>query len=137
MKLTLKRSIYLPQGTLGHLFLNGAPFCSTLERPAPQFPADVHCIPEGTYRVTIYDSPHFGRLMPLLMDVPGHSGIEIHWGNYPLDSKGCVLVGDSQSVDGDKPAIWNTRATFEQLFPEIQDAQAEGCTITIQDDSGS
>ena len=72
--------------------------------------------------------------MPLLMDVPGHQGIEIHWGNYPDSSRGCILVGMSQSMDGDKPAIWNTRAAFDSLFPEIEGAQAEGCTISVIDD---
>ena len=81
-----------------------------------------------------YDPPHFGRIMPLLMDVPGHQGIEIHWGNYPDNSRGCILVGMSQSMDGDKPAIWNTRAAFDSLFPEIEGAQAEGCTISVIDD---
>lgn len=140
MKLELQRDAQTAQGTTGQLLLDGAPFCITLERPAAQF-GDAHpCIPAGQYRVVLYHSPHFGRVMPLLADVPLRSGIEIHWGNYVRDFEGCIGVGLSRSTlpDGG-PAIWNSRETFDKLFAAIEAAlarraedQAEGCTITIR-----
>ncbi|MGH9687742.1 MAG: DUF5675 family protein [Candidatus Acidiferrales bacterium] len=140
MKLELQRDVQTGQGTTGQLFLDGAPFCFTLERPAARFGDPHPCIPAGEYRVTLYHSPHFGRMMPLLADVPGRDGIEIHWGNYVENTDGCILVGSSTSLLADgNPAIWNSRETFDKLFAAIDAAlarrapgQAEGCTITIR-----
>lgn len=134
MKLELQRDLQTALGTTGRMFLDGAQFCVTLERPASRF-GDAHpCIPAGDYRVVLYESPHFGRSMPLLRDVPGRTGIEIHWGNFVSDFQGCIGVGSARSTlrDG-RPAIWNSRAAFDQLFAAIDAVHAEGCTISIRD----
>jgi len=129
MNLVLQRQTKSPQSTQGEMTLDDQHVCWTLERPLPEYPADFHCIPAGTYPISLYPSPHFGRLMPLLA-VPGHSGIEIHYGNYPLDSKGCILVGKEKSQD----AVWHSREMFAELFPVIQAAiEGEGCSIEIRD----
>jgi hypothetical protein len=134
VKLELQRDRQSEKGTTGRLFVDGAPFCVTIERPAAQF-GDAHpCIPAGEYRVVLYHSPHFGRLMPLLEGVPGRSGIEIHWGNFVSDFEGCIGVGSSRGdlPDG-SPTIWNSRTTFDALFTAIQSAQSEGCAIVVRD----
>jgi hypothetical protein len=107
----------------GEMMIQGFHAAWTLERPAV-------AIPSGTYKITLYSSPHFGRLMPMLNDVPGRSYILIHWGDYPVNSDGCILVGELCSKD----AIWNTEKKFTELFLPIQAAvETEGCFITIYD----
>lgn len=134
MRLELQRDSQTAQGTTGRLLVDGAPFCVTLERPAEQFGGAHACIPAGDYRVVLYESPHFGRLMPLLEDVPGRMGIEIHWGNFVSDFEGCIGVGSARStLPNGQPAIWKSRATFDKLFSAIQTAQVQGCTISIRD----
>ncbi|HVB87866.1 MAG TPA: DUF5675 family protein [Candidatus Dormibacteraeota bacterium] len=167
MRLELVRDRQTRQGTTGHLFLGAsgvrvpdkrvpgglaaensmdtpnanAPFCVTLERPAVRFGDPHPCIPAGEYRVVLYESPHFGRTMPLLADVPGRSGIEIHWGNFVRDFEGCIGVGAwrGQMPDG-SPTIWSSRETFDRLFCAIEPAlllalesEAEACVINIRD----
>jgi len=69
--------------------------CSTLEN------ADF-IIPDGTYQLTNTMSPRFKKILPLLGNVPGRSGIRIHTGTKPEHSKGCVLVtafGKQQIID--------------------------------------
>ena len=69
--------------------------CSTLEN------ADF-IIPEGTYQLTNTMSPRFKKILTLLGNVPGRSGIRIHTGTKPEHSKGCVLVtafGKQQIID--------------------------------------
>ena len=59
--------------------------CDTLEN------AD-YLIPALIYRVTVTQSPKFRRLLPLLNQVPGRSGIRVHRGTKPEHSLGCILV---------------------------------------------
>ena len=82
-----------PKGSAitGRLVINGRYFCNTLERVGYQIPA--LCYP---VRVTM--SPRFKRLLPIVQNVPGRSGIRIHRGSKPEHSSGCVLVvGDNNS----------------------------------------
>ena len=82
-----------PQGTAitGRLVINGRFFCNTLERKGYEIPA--LCYP---VRVTM--SPRFKRLLPIVQNVPGRSGIRIHRGSKPEHSSGCVLgVGDNNN----------------------------------------
>ena len=51
-----------------------------------------YIIPVGTYPVLVTFSPRFKRILPLIGNVPGRSGIRIHRGTKPEHSKGCVLV---------------------------------------------
>ena len=51
-----------------------------------------YIIPVGTYPVSVTFSPRFKRMLPLIGNVPGRSGIRFHRGTRPEHSKGCVLV---------------------------------------------
>ena len=73
------------------------PICDTLEN------AD-HLVPALIYRIAVTHSPHFHRLLPVLCQVPGRSGIRFHRGTRPEHSKGCILV----SAENEKQltALW-------------------------------
>ena len=76
-----------PKGSAitGRLVINGRFFCNTLERKGYEIPA--LCYP---VRVTM--SPKFRRLLPIVQNVPGRSGIRFHRGTKPQHSTGCILV---------------------------------------------
>ena len=63
-----------------------------------------YIIPKGTYLVSVTYSPRFKRMLPLIGNVPGRSGIRIHRGTKPEHSKGCVLV--SATVEQKLTAQW-------------------------------
>lgn len=131
MQLALQRDPFRTGATTGNLFVNGVAFCVTLE---PSAIATFPRISTGKYQVEIAFSPRFRRAMPHVMNVPGRDGILIHWGNYAENTDGCILVGETKGVLNDgAPAIWNSRETFDKLYQELQDAQAEGITIEVED----
>ena len=69
--------------------------CATLENVD-------YIIPEGTYQMVNTMSPRFKKILPLVSNVPGRSGIRVHTGTKPEHSKGCVLVsafGRDQIID--------------------------------------
>lgn len=130
MQLTLQRRWLTPISTCGELFIDGARFSFTLELPIKDGKPG-SAIPAGTYKVTTYPSPHFSRLMPLL-EVPGRETIEIHWGNRPVDTRGCILVGNLHSQGADW--IGESRLAFDALWAQAQGPMERGeCTITLTD----
>jgi hypothetical protein len=125
MRLTLQRGIPAKVSVPGELFFGGEHEAFTLERIAV-------VIPSGVYKLGLYPSPHFNRLMPILLDVPGRSDILLHWGNYPQNSDGCILVGEQRDLASEE--IFSTREAFNELFPLIQaGVNTEGCEIEILD----
>ena len=51
-----------------------------------------YLVPALIYKVAVTRSPKFQRLLPILEQVPGRSGIRFHRGSLPEHSKGCILV---------------------------------------------
>lgn len=96
----------------GEMFLDGGFFCFTLERIEVMIPA-------GTYPVELRQSPRFGTEVPWIKDVPGRQWIEIHYGNFPADTEGCVLVGYGEG----KEVIWTSRKAFDDLVKLIREAE--------------
>lgn len=136
MELELKRDKLGARATLGHLFVDGAYECETLEdvyRPPP-LPKVPHftCIPCGRYEVVITYSPRFKLDMPLLLNVPDFKGVRIHPGNNAIDTDGCLLVGKERVGD----TILHSRDAYAALFQKIDAARARGelvhITITIE-----
>jgi len=130
----LNRYRFLPDRTLGNMMLPGSdnPFCQTLEdtvrkdpNPAtPQNEGKVYgetAIPAGTYKMILSYSPHFLKVMPEVLNVPGYSGIRIHSGNRPQDTLGCILVGMvMQTAGGEDIELTNSRDVWNDLMDELE-----------------
>lgn len=117
--------------TMGRLFVNDKFQCYTLEPPLPKYKIQIkpYCIPEGVYDVTLdVVSPKyrnrlpykkFGGRVPRLLGVPGFSGVLIHIGNNPKDTRGCILVGATcghiRLFDSTKAylALWHKLSSFK------------------------
>ena len=116
MEILIQRTSYDNQCTQGTMSLNGAQFCYTLEPRQDQSQGKPYCIPAGRYQITLYTSPHFGFVVPLLQNVPGFEDVEIHIGNSAADTHGCTLVAESQTTD------WQSNSTvaFKALMQQLQ-----------------
>ncbi len=140
VKLAIKRIHYDPDYAVGELSLDGIRICYTLEdavREKPGMPVEAWkiqnntAIPSGEYVVDITHSQRFGRPMPLLIGVPGFTGVRIHAGNTSEDTEGCILVGNDW---GGGDWIGNSRAAFKPLFAKLLAAKARGELITLEID---
>ena len=90
----LTRGPSTDEGTFGLLQFDGSTLHTT-ELPWKENRTGESCVPVGTYRCEIVNSPRFGRVYGL-RDVPGRQNILIHAANYGGDkSKGlrCELLG--------------------------------------------
>lgn len=98
-----------PDFTEGSLSIDGEHFCDTLEDPVREL-KDLNgdgdfmdpgegkiygdtAIPAGRYRVALTYSPAFDKILPLLENVPGFTGIRMHGVRSKLGTKGCIGVG--------------------------------------------
>lgn len=84
-------------------------------------------IPEGSYPVAITKSPRFKAWLPLLIGVPNFEGIRIHAGNYPDDTKGCILVGENKLVG----MVVNSRIWLKRIVNRITEARERDETVWI------
>jgi hypothetical protein len=129
MKLELTRLVRTEKSTIGELYVNGKFECYTLEdveRKEKVFGETA--IDKGTYQVVVTYSNAFKQNMPLLLNVPKFQGIRIHSGNTAKNTLGCILVGQTRSVD----FIGNSRSAYKSLFSKIKDAaKKEKIYITI------
>ena len=127
MKLEVKRQWFTSRSTVGELIVDGVHFCYTLEPPTRDDEIKPRAIPAGTYEVRIGWSPRHHRLIPMVGGVPGFSGVEIHIGNYPRDTEGCLLVGRTKDED----EVGESTATFVRLFSMLSEAEARSEEVTI------
>ena len=86
--------------------------CDTLEN------AD-YLVPALIYRIGVTQSPKFKRLLPVLQQVPGRTGIRFHRGSRPEHSKGCILVSAENEIQ--LTALWlKEQNEHEESRIEIQ-----------------
>lgn len=127
MNLLVTRHTFTTLSTVGNLAVNGEQFGFCLEPPKrDEKPC---CIPLGSYDVEILWSPKHERLLPHVQNVPGFEEIEIHIGNFPKDTEGCLLIGQYAGPNPD--FIGGSKKAFDQLFLLMTDAVERGEAITI------
>jgi hypothetical protein len=106
MKLVLIRT-YHPRGTNGLLYMDGRPFCYTIELPWRNNEVQRSCIPEGCYPVIPRSSDKFNNHL-LLTNVPDRDLILIHPANNAIkELQGCIapvstLTGQGNGLDSRK-----------------------------------
>ena len=132
MTIHVDRYDVTPTRVIGRMLIDGLLACYTLEDPIRDGAkvTGETAIPAGTYSVIITPSAHFGRLLPLLQDVPGFTGVRLHGGNSVADTAGCLLLGMKRSVDTISdclPALTQVQASIAHAL-----ASGESVTLTIQ-----
>ena len=129
MKLQITRFKNIKDGTLGkfELFFNGRIFLEgyTLEPAGPDTTArgKDRRIPAGLYQIVWHRSARFNRVLPVLFNeqVPKDRYLEIHAGNHPKHTEGCILVGKWANDEG----VFESVKTLEALLSFIQGKDLE------------
>ena len=137
MQLLLQPLEKTPLTTISSLFIDGVWECFVLEdafREEEGVPVEewkipgVTAIPAGRYRIDITMSARFHKRLPILIDVPGYSGVRIHPGNTAADTEGCLLPGKSRGSN----CVGNSRDAFDKLFKTLSLAHTAGEEIWIE-----
>jgi hypothetical protein len=137
MKIVVDRLQKDEDVTIGGMTVDGEWQCWSLEDPVREMPGQpvstwkIHgktAIPAGTYKVIIDMSARFNRLLPLLIDVPGYSGVRIHAGNTAADTEGCILVGNERLAK----SLARSQLALAPLMAKMTEAKRKGETITLE-----
>lgn len=133
MILEVRRRIKGDTYTISDLFINDVLFCQMLEDQDRglmfQMPLEEikkikvwgkTAIPTGVYEMVFNYSAKFKRELPLLLNVPGYTGIRWHPGNTDVDTEGCQLPGKEG-----KRMVTNSVATFNKLMPILKKASKQ------------
>ena len=129
MRIELVRIAFKETYTIGKLYVDGKYFSDVLEDVDRGLDSSMTeseilkkkvkgqtAIPTGHYAINITYSPKYKRIMPLLLDVKGFSGIRIHSGNSSKDTEGCLLVGKNKKVG----MVLESRDTYQRLFKMME-----------------
>lgn len=129
MRIELVRIAFKDTYTIGKLYVDDTYFCDVLEDKDRGLDSSMTeseilekkvkgqtAIPTGHYVINITYSPKYKRMMPLLLDVKGYSGIRIHSGNTSKDTEGCLLVGKNKKVG----MVLESRDTYQRLFKMME-----------------
>ena len=140
MRLTLKRIANRPTYCIGKLYINGKYWSDVLEDTDRGLDSTMTeeeikkikvkgetAIPTGIYKIILNYSPKFKKVMPLLTNVKGYSGVRIHSGNSAKDTEGCLLVGLNTVVG----RLTNSKNTYNALFKRLQQKGSNDITIEI------
>lgn len=134
----LSRFLIRSDGIFGHLSTdNAVPFGVTLEHAFPQ-PDGSYApkIPTGTYTCQrgMHQLHHMTDPFQTfeVLNVPGHTGILFHVGNYNTDSDGCILVGSDLGISQGIWMITRSADAFER-FMNLHEGQ-DAFTLTVQDE---
>lgn len=110
---------------------DGTVIVQTLERPWADNAHNISCIPAGTYPAFRFDSPHIGYQLFQLANVPDRVGIDIHIGNTPKDTQGCILVGNERGQVGGADAVLQSKAAFKAFMDHLDGI--DRFTLTVVD----
>lgn len=148
MQINLKRMFTSKESTQGALYINGEPFCFTLEDEFREIKVSGETrIPKGNYKIKYRDAvtpltekyrkkhPWFTFHLEI-QDVPNFKYIYMHKGNIDNHTEGCILLGDSlnnnQVADGFLGHSTNAFTRFYKLVSKALDDN-EDVSILIED----
>ena len=102
----------------------------TLEPPDLDNKKSKSCIPAGEYKAYIRkkESSKWDYDVIQLKNVPNRSAIQMHAGNYPEDTNGCILPGEGRG----KNAVWSSKMKLDEIFNIIG---KEDIKVVIEDES--
>lgn len=131
MDMVLRRLNFRDDGILGELVSDDIVSfsCATLEHAytdeqngwVPKLKSGLYRCVYGTHQLAHH--PHPFKTFEIT-NVPGHTNILFHIGNFNNDSEGCVLLGQRMPDGGGSLMISDSKVTFER-FMNVQRGVSE------------
>lgn len=142
LQITVRKLFEYRDRTISMLAIDGRDFCFVLEDGYKEVkvPGETR-IPAGKYAIVPrylgeffkkYQK-NYGHKCSLQIDkVPGFEFILLHIGNYPRDTRGCLLVGNGVLFDGGSVVLSNSTVAYTALYNKIIPHFDAGAPVWIE-----
>jgi hypothetical protein len=143
MEIRLRRLYQNDNYTIGKVYIDGEYFCDSVEDrvrdlnkdgdlndPGEEKVYGQTAIPYGVYDVILSVSPKFGRVLPLILNVPHFEGIRIHRMTTAKDSAGCIGLGENKIKGGVLNSAEYEKEIIQLMLDEIYRGRSIRITIT-------
>ena len=128
MNIELRRIRHRPETIDGQILIDGLRVCDCAENAH-------HCLPEGTYSITIVHCRQYARKMPLITPISNQSSVinnrvcpMLCPGNGVYNREdGSIIVGE-YLVPG---CLKHSRFTFDNLYDRIRKNLERGKAVTL------
>lgn len=131
MKIEVVRTYFNQNYTKGVMLVDNEFFGYTLEPQKKESNETSYlnrCIDTGKY-VAVYEySPKFKQHLIELKNVPNHTEIKIHEGNFRSNTRGCILVG-FRSVEG---SVLDSKIAVKMLNAMAKNAKNSNVKIEVE-----
>ena len=131
MKIEVVRTYFNQNYTKGIMLVDNEFFGYTLEaqkKGSNETSWLNRCIDTGKY-VAVYEySPKFKQHLIELKNVPDHTEIKIHTGNFRSDTRGCILVGLRSGVG----CVLDSKIAVEMLNTMAKNAKNSNVKIEVE-----
>ncbi|SDT88767.1 DUF5675 family protein [Halopseudomonas salegens] len=119
-RIKLVRTTETAESFISDLYLNGIKIGYALELPWKDNQEFISCIPAGQYTAFIRkaETSKWSHDTIQLHHVPERSAIQIHRGNFPDDTDGCILPGTSKGQN----SVGSSRIALDKIMAAAVDA---------------
>jgi hypothetical protein len=125
--ITLVREKTGDSGTFGSVTLEDGTVFQTGELPWRDNDQNLSCILAGTYKCIVALSPHFGRNLYHVLNVPKRAGVLIHPANWMGDTTknlksdllGCITLGLSTGKLSGQDAILSSKVAVQKFMDTL------------------
>lgn len=139
-EIVIQRNISCNKGeAAGSLSVDGQEVVRTLELPWKNNEENISRVPAGKYKARIRADGALGWRIEL-DNVPDRKNVQLHVGNYPRDSTGCVLIGTKVSAANNTCSIEGSKTGLDALKTAMDKASSTGVSsqpleisVTIKD----
>lgn len=131
MKIEVIRTYFNQNYTKGIMLIDNKFFGYTLE-PQRKGSSEIsylnRCIDTGKYVAEYEYSAKFKQHLIELKNVPGHTEIKIHAGNFRRDTRGCILVGKRSALG----CVLDSRIAVDMINTMAKNAKNSNVKIEVE-----
>ena len=115
--LLLIRDTFTDKSVIGKLYLNTEFYGHTLELAWKDNQNRISSIPKGVYKTVkrFSEKSKYKYEHLHILDVPNRKLILLHIGNYPKNTKGCILLGNTRALN----FVGDSRKAFYKLMYDL------------------
>ena len=127
-RIKLVRTTETDLSTISDLYLNSDKIGYALEPPWNDNKENASCIPTGLYTAFIRKketSTRWGYDTLQLQSVMARTAVQIHRGNEPGQTDGCILPGITKGAD----RVWSSQLALDKIMVEA--VKANNITVEI------